>query len=72
MNSLACRIAIIAAGLLVWAVTAPAAFAQVPPHAPGTVCFTPQFWCWAQPPGPPGYPCGCPAPGGGFLQGVLG
>ena len=23
--------------------------AQVPPHLPGTVCFTPQFWCWTGP-----------------------
>lgn len=40
------------------------AFAQVPPHNPGTICFTPRFWCWANPPGPPGYPCSCPSPYG--------
>lgn len=47
------------------------AFAQVPAHVPGTICFTPQFWCWAQPPGPPGYPCGCPTPYG-YVTGFLG
>jgi len=38
--------------------------AQVPPHRPGTICFTPQFWCSAQPPGPVGSPCACPTPYG--------
>jgi len=47
------------------------AVAQVPPHPAGTVCFTPAFWCWAQPPGPPGNPCGCPGPNG-WVGGVLG
>ncbi len=44
--------------------------AQVPPHYPGTICMTPQFWCWAAPPGPPGAQCICPTPYGpvlGFL-----
>lgn len=35
------------------------ALAQVPPHTPGTICFTPEGWCWAQPPGAPGQPCQC-------------
>jgi len=35
-----------------------------PPHPPGTICFTPRFWCWANPPGPPGSPCSCPSPTG--------
>lgn len=35
--------------------------AQVPPHKPGTICFTPSFWCWAQPPGQPGQSCLCPS-----------
>jgi len=43
----------------------------VPAHAPGTVCYTPQFWCWAQPPGPPGSPCVCPSPYG-FVGGMRG
>jgi hypothetical protein len=47
------------------------ALAQVPPHAPGTICITQFFWCWAQPPGPPGYPCGCPSQYG-FVPGYLG
>jgi hypothetical protein len=47
------------------------ASAQVPPHAPGTICFTPQFWCWAQPPGPPGTACGCPTPSG-WVPGIRG
>ncbi len=36
------------------------AAAQVPPHQPGTMCFTPQFWCWMQYPGVPGQVCYCP------------
>jgi hypothetical protein len=41
------------------------AFAQaIPPHVPGTICFTPAFWCYSQPPGPPGTPCFCPGPRG--------
>lgn len=39
-------------------------FAQVPQHYPGTICFTPQFWCYAQPPGPPGTACVCLTPYG--------
>ena len=42
-----------------------------PPHPPGTICFTPRFWCWAQPPGPPNTSCGCPSPQG-WVQGVRG
>jgi hypothetical protein len=38
------------------------ALAQVPPHAAGTVCRTPQFWCWAQPAGKPGAVCFCQTP----------
>lgn len=40
------------------------ASAQVPPHYPGSVCFTPQFWCWLPNPGPPGAACACPSPYG--------
>ncbi len=40
------------------------ALAQVPPHSPGTICYTQFFWCWAQPPGPPGSTCICPSPNG--------
>ena len=40
--------------------SAPAA-AQVPPHTPGTICLTPDFWCWASEQGIPGEPCECPA-----------
>jgi len=47
------------------------ALAQVPAHVPGTICFTQQFWCWAQPPGPPGLRCFCSGPSGP-VQGVLG
>ncbi len=45
--------------------------AQVPPHPPGTVCYTPQFWCWMQQPGYPGTPCYCPSPYG-LVRGVVG
>jgi hypothetical protein len=47
------------------------ALAQVPAHQPGTICFTPQFWCWANPPGPPGGNCACPSPYG-WIGGRLG
>lgn len=46
------------------------ATAQIPPHAPGTICATPQFWCWAAYAGPPGARCACPTPHG-WVQGVL-
>lgn len=45
--------------------------AQPPPHAPGTVCYTPQFWCWAQPAGQLGSSCACPTPYG-WVSGVRG
>lgn len=35
------------------------ASAQVPPHRPGDICFTPSTWCWANPRGQPGQPCVC-------------
>lgn len=44
--------------------------AQIPPHAPGTICATPKFWCWARYPGPPGTKCACPVQGS-WQQGVL-
>jgi len=40
------------------------ALAQLPPHAPGTICVTPQGWCWV-PQGYLGTPCFC-----GMVQGV--
>jgi hypothetical protein len=49
--------------LAVWACVGTAAVAlaqvQVPAHPPGTICFTPTFWCWAEPPAAPGTPCVC-------------
>jgi hypothetical protein len=38
--------------------------AQVPPHQPGTICFTQNFWCWMAYPGIPGQQCWCPSPWG--------
>ena len=35
------------------------AVAQVPPHQPGTICFTPGFWCWMPYPTYPGTFCVC-------------
>jgi hypothetical protein len=43
---------------------------QVPQHYPGTICFTPSFWCWSSP-GQPGAPCTCPSPRG-LVRGYLG
>ncbi len=45
--------------------------AQVPPHPPGTICYTPQSWCWAPQPGAPGSVCYCPS-GYGWIAGRLG
>ncbi len=50
---------------------APIALAQVPPHEPGTICFTARFWCWASAPGQPGGRCSCPSPYG-QIPGQLG
>jgi hypothetical protein len=47
------------------------AVAQVPPHIPGTICFTPQFWCWMGGQGQPGTICYCTTPYGP-VQGRLG
>ena len=55
--------------LFIFLLAVPAA-AQVPPHAPGTVCITAKFWCWAQPPGVRGTRCFCPTPSGP-VEGVL-
>jgi hypothetical protein len=52
---------IVIAGLVAGA---DAAAPPAPPHAPGTICFTPQFWCFAQPPGTLGTRCACPTPYG--------
>lgn len=52
--------------LLVWVLLFVAARgdAQVPPHYPGTICFTPQFWCWLPAPVYPGSRCFCQTPYG--------
>jgi len=63
------ELAVVVAVVLLWTVRI--ALAQVPPHAPGTICLTPTFWCWANPPGPPGAQCGCYT-SYGFVPGVLG
>jgi hypothetical protein len=38
----------------------------VPPHQPGTICLTPQFWCWIGNPvvGLVNASCTCPSPYG--------
>jgi hypothetical protein len=51
--------------------TCPLAWGQVPPHQPGTICFTPQFWCVAPVRGPVGAACACPRPNG-WVRGKLG
>jgi len=47
----------IASGLI--AAFLPAAIAQVPPHRPGTICFTAYAWCWLDPAQQVGTPCTC-------------
>ena len=67
------RISILIPGVLValFSLGQGDAGAQVPPHRPGTICFTPKLWCWANPPGPPGAVCYCPSRYG-KVQGKLG
>jgi len=63
---------VVATAALIAALAVPAALAaQVPPHYPGTVCLTPTFWCWLQPPAPLGSRCYCMTPSGAF-PGVAG
>jgi len=58
------------AALVVVSLLEPVA-AQAPPKAPpGTICVTPQGWCPAVKPGPPGGPCACQT-SNGWIQGVL-
>ena len=65
------RHATVAAILLgTFALQLPAAFAQMPPHAPGTICATPRFWCWALYKGPPGTQCACRTQSG-WVAGIL-
>ena len=45
--------------------------AAPPPHAAGTLCYTPRGYCIARPLGPVGSPCVCPGPAGS-LSGVRG
>lgn len=35
----------------------------------GTICVTPSGWCKVEV-GPPGSPCSCPTPTGGWAQGT--
>lgn len=62
---------LIASSLLLALVPGSIAVAQVPPHQPGTVCYTPNFWCWMQYPLYPGSRCFCPSPYGA-VAGVAG
>ncbi len=52
---------------MVWLVEVSAQPVNAPP---GTVCVTPQGWCWAVRPGPPGAPCACQTIQG-WLTGLL-
>lgn len=58
------RTALLAFSLLLASSAGEPVEAQMPPHPAGTICFTPQFWCWAQFAGPPGNVCYCPTPYG--------
>jgi hypothetical protein len=66
MNTLNRQIA--AAALIAGSLLLPAS-AQ-PEAPPGSICVTPQNWCRAVRPGPPGAPCACQAPNG-WIQGNL-
>lgn len=62
---------VLKAGLVLSLAICPLAWAQVPQHPPGSICLTPQFWCWAPYPGPVGAVCSCPTPRG-WVSGRLG
>ncbi len=47
------------------------AAAQVPPHQPGAICFTPTFWCWLPKPMFKGQTCYCMTQSGP-VRGVAG
>jgi hypothetical protein len=47
--------------------TTTGAIAAIPPHAPGSICATPSFWCWSVVYGEVGTPCACPT-----AQGLVG
>jgi hypothetical protein len=67
------RVVIAIAALVSAACLPTAGLADVPPHQPGTVCYTPAFWCWARPPGAAGEQCTCANPNGGPpVKGTLG
>ena len=57
--------------LLAACAVATTASAQVPPHRPGEICFTPSLWCWAAPKGAPGQACVCRSQFG-LVKGTLG
>jgi hypothetical protein len=58
--------------MLIMVVASFRADAQVPPHRPGTICFTAYTWCWLNPPKGTGEGCTCPKPGGGVVTGTAG
>jgi hypothetical protein len=66
------RILMYLASILLLTSMSASAQMQVPPHQPGTICFTQYFWCWAPRVGPPGTPCACLAPNGMLVPGWLG
>jgi len=49
--------------LSTWCAALPAA-PQVPPHYPGTICFTPYVWCYLPGAVPVGTRCFCNTPYG--------
>ncbi len=61
-----------AAALALASLVVTASRASVPPHTPGTICYTPTGWCWAKPPGPAGSKCRCPGPANSPVEGIRG
>jgi hypothetical protein len=64
-------VAIATAVLLTLSMVAAGGAQDVPPHDPGTICFAPTFWCWAETPAPVGTRCFCPSPYGP-VEGITG
>ena len=46
------------------AIAAEAQAPMLPPHPPGTICFTSYGWCWLPRQFPVGSPCYCATPRG--------
>ncbi len=61
---------LVASSVVLLLIAPEAASPQAPPHTPGTLCFTPYFYCVLPRPQTPGTPCVCRTSGGAEVRGV--